>query len=122
MEEELSELLKVWEETGEMDDEIADEIVERFDDLFKKEFLMIEKVLMRSDEDSGYIALSHMQFLTSAVNAIVPKKPKLVKNLKKNLKNFKSVLEKIAKNVKADSFSISVGFPSGISISLSFKV
>ena len=119
----LSELLEDWEETGEIDDEAVNEIVENFDELIEEEFGIIKELLERGDEDSSYVALSQMQYLVSVLNIIIPKKPSLIRKFRKGwLRKFKSVLGSISKNIKADSFSISIGFPFGISIGLSFKI
>jgi len=112
-------LYESWMSSGEMSQEIANTLLENFDDFMEQELSEVETLV---DADEPELAFTRMMQMTSFLNAGISKKPSIIGRLKKWVNRLKSVTHSLAKNLKADSFSISVGLPAGVSIGVSFSV
>ena len=112
-------VLEEWESKGEMTIDMAQVINENIDQLMEKELEQIKKLI---EEDKPDFAFVEMLRLTSFLNAGAAKLPSIISRLEKWINEIKFVLNSLAKKIGANGFSISAGFPVGLSIGLSFPI
>jgi hypothetical protein len=112
-------LLEEWEIKGEMTIDMAQVINENIDQLMEKELGQIEKLIEEDKPDSAFVAMLR---LTSFLNAGAAKVPSIIGRLEKWINKIISVLNSLAKKIGANGFSVSAGFPIGVSIGLSFPI
>ena len=115
---EVYSLLEEWEIKGEMTIYMAQVINENIDQFMEEELGQIEKLIEEDKPDSAFVAMLR---LTSFLNAGAAKLPSIISRLEKWINKIKSVLNSLAKKIGANGFSISAGFPIGVSIGLSFS-
>ncbi len=109
---------KKWEYTGEMAPDIADEIGTHLDEIVEREIDEIQGLI----DKEPYLAFARLTSLTSFLNGAAAKRPFILRKLEKWIKAIQNTLSKLGKRIGAIGFSISVGLPAGVSISLSFSV
>lgn len=107
-----------WKSTGEMTSEMAGDVYRYLDEILEKEFRDIEELI----DKEPYVAFGRLMSLSFFLNAAIGKRPLILKKLEKWIKAVKNTLSKLATKVGAVGFNISVGFPAGVSIGLSFSV
>ncbi|GAH27620.1 unnamed protein product, partial [marine sediment metagenome] len=112
-------VLEEWEFTGEMTIDMAQAINENIDQLMEKELEQIKKLIEEDKPDFAFVAMLR---LTSFLNAGAAKLPSIISRLEKWINKIKLVLNSLAKKIGADGFSISAGFPVGVSVGLSFSI
>ncbi len=105
--------IKLWIDTGEMN---LPEIEVQLDWIIENGLAIVDKLL---SEDKPEEALASFTLLNAFLSATAAQKPSLVKKLSAHVQNLKASAEKVGKKLKADSVSIAVGFPWGVSIDLS---
>jgi len=110
-------VLEEWESKGEMTIDMAQVINENIDQFMEKELGKIENLIEDNKPDSAFVAMLR---LTSFLNAGAAKLPSIIGRLEEWINKIKFVLNSLAKKIKADGFSISAGFPIGVSVGLSF--
>ena len=111
--------LEEWEVNGEMTFDMAQVINENIDQLMEEELGQIKRLIEEDKPDSAFVAMLR---LTSFLNAGAAKLPSIISRLEKWINEIKSVLNSLAERIGADGFSISAGFPIGVSIGLSFPI
>jgi len=116
---EVYSLLEEWEIKGEMTIYMAQVINEDIDQFMEEELGRIERLIEEDKPDSAFVAMLR---LTSFLNAGAAKSPSIIRRLEKWINKIKSVLNSLAKKIEANGFSISAGFPIGISVGLSFLI
>lgn len=102
--------IMLWIDTGEMN---LIEIEVQLDWIIENGLAILDM------EDTPEEALASFTLLNAFLSAVASKKPSLVKKLSAQVQNFKASTKKLGKKLKADSVSIEVGFPWGVSIDLS---
>jgi hypothetical protein len=112
-------VLEEWESKGEMTIDMAQVINENIDQLMEKELEQIKELIEEDKPDSAFVAMLR---LTSFLNAGAAKLPSIIGRLEKWINKIKSVLYSLAEKIGANGFSISAGFPIGVSVGLSFTV
>jgi len=112
-------VLEKWESKGEMNIDMAQVINEDIDQFMEEELGRIERLIEEDKPDSAFVAMLQ---LTSFLNAGAAKSPSIIRRLEKWINKIKSVLNSLAKKIGANGFSISAGFPIGISVGLSFPI
>ena len=112
-------VLEEWESKGEMTIGLAQVINENIDQFMEEELGRIENLIEENKPDSAFVAMLR---LTSFLNAGAAKSPSIIRRLEKWINKIKSVLNSLAKKIGANGFSISAGFPIGISVGLSFPI
>jgi hypothetical protein len=112
-------VLEEWESKGEMNIDMAQVINEDIDQFMEEELGRIERLIEEGKPDSAFVAMLR---LTSFLNAGAAKSPSIIGRLEKWINKIKSVLNSLAKKIGANGFSISAGFPIGISVGLSFPI
>jgi hypothetical protein len=85
----------------------------------EKELEQIKELIEEDKPDSAFVAMLR---LTSFLNAGAAKLPSIIGRLEKWINKIKSVLYSLAEKIGANGFSISAGFPIGVSVGLSFTV
>ncbi len=108
--------IKLWIDTGEMN---LPEIEVQLDWIIENGLAIVDKLL---SEDKPEEALASFTLLNAFLSAAAAQKPSLVKKLSAQVQNLKASAEKVGKKLKADSVSIAVGFPWGVSIDLSWDI
>jgi hypothetical protein len=91
--------------------------VESIDDFMEANLEMIKELL---DKDDAEGALAELMQLASFLNVTAGKEPSIIGRLRRWLKALKNATERIVQQMGADSYSISVGLPVGVSIGVSF--
>ena len=113
-------VLEKWKFNGEMTIDMAQVINKNIDQLMEKELEQIEKLI---EEDKPDFAFVTMLLLISFINAAAAKLPSIIRKLEKWInKKLKSAVSSLAKKMGANGFSISAGFPVGVSVGLSFPI
>jgi len=108
--------IRLWIETGEMN---LAEIEISFDLIIDQGPVIVDKFLK---EDNPEQALASFTLLNAFLSAAAAHKPSLVKKLSSQVNKFKTSAQAVGKKLKADSVSIAVGFPWGVSIDLSWDI
>lgn len=108
--------IKLWIETGEMN---LTEIEVQLDWIIENGLAIINKYISDNEPEE---ALAAFTLLNAFLSAAAAQKPSLVKKLSSAVQTFKATAEKLGRKLKADSVSIAVGFPWGISIDLSWNI
>ena len=112
-------VLEEWESKGEMNIDMAQVINEDIDQFMEEELGRIERLIEEDKPDFAFVAMLR---LTSFLNAGAAKLPSIISRLEKWINEIKFVLNSLAKKIGANGFSISAGFPVGLSIGLSFPI
>jgi hypothetical protein len=108
--------IRQWIETGQLD---LAEIEVQLDWIIENGLAIIDKVL---EEKGPEQALADFTLLNAFLSAAASQKSSLVGKLSSQVSKFKSTAESVGKKLKADSVSIAVGFPWGVSIDLSWNI
>jgi len=108
--------IKLWIDTGEMN---LPEIEVQLDWIIENGLAIFDRLLT---EDKPEEALASFTLLNAFLSAAAAQKPSLLKKLSAQVHNLKSSAEKLGKKLKANSVSIEVGFPWGVSIDLSWDI
>ena len=72
-----------------------------------------------SDPDAAFDRFTEF---TAATNQMVQKDPKLIGKLNGQIRKLKNGARNLAKKVGAESFTISAGFPAGVSVGFTFPI
>lgn len=115
----IYDLMETWEFGKEINREMAQVIYKNVDELMEKELRDIDDLLQRNKLNLAFVS---MMRLTSFINSGVAKLPSIIRKLEKWVDRLRSSANLMAKKFKAESFSISVGLPAGISVGLSFAI
>ena len=108
--------IRLWIETGEMN---LAEIEVQLDWIVDNGLAIVDNFLK---EDNHKQALAAFTLLNAFLSAAASQKPSLVKKLSSAVQTFKATAEKLGMKLKADSVSVEVGFPWGVSIDLSWDI
>ena len=76
--------------------------------------------MVKGDQEEQ--AFARLIQVTSFINTLWARKPSIIGWLSGQVTKYKNTLLALAKSLIADSFSISVGLPAGISLSLSWNL
>lgn len=108
-----------WSQYGEMTTEMADVVERDLDNFLETEFSQIEQCLQKDDLETAF---SRTVAMTQLVSAAANRAPRVIRKFKKWLKRLHATLHMIAQKWNAETFTISTGFPSGVTIELTWKV
>ncbi len=108
---------ETWENGGEFTSGMAQELAGNIDTVMDQGLASIE-TLTAEDANAAFVDLSR---LIGFINHGVSLLPSIAKRLKKWVDRLRDVVKAIAGELKAISFSISVGFPGGVSVGLAFS-
>jgi hypothetical protein len=108
--------IALWIETGEMN---LDEIEVQLDWTIENGLAIVDKLLAEEKPDQ---ALASFTLLNAFLSAAASKKPSLVKTLSSQVIKFKTSAQALGKKLMANSVSVEVGFPWGVSIDLSWDI
>lgn len=115
----ITEVLDHWSQTGEMDQEMALIVLENLDEFIDKQLSVLDSCLRKGDSVGAlYIMIQMNCFVSVAGNKV----PKIIIKLGSWIPKLQAHTKTLAKKLNANSFSISVGLPFGISVSLSWPV
>ena len=112
-------LFENWLSTGQITIELSEERISELDDLVQTQLQDIEDLI---DNNMAEKAFANLALLTSFINAAASKRPSILNKLKKWVKKFKNLTNRLAKKLGADGFSIGVSVPLGLTIELSFPI
>jgi phage-related protein len=112
------ETLREWESGQEMTLETARAVAQNLDELMESEIDEIERLAER-DPDAAF---GRLMGLITFFNAAAAKVPSIIKRLEKWAKKLVGAAKAVAKNLGASSVSVSVGWPGGVSVGLSFPI
>jgi len=98
---------------------VSSQDIEDIDKIVESEIERINNLIDEEKEDDAFASLLQ---LTSTINLSISQKPSLVRGLEKWINKIRSALKRLAKKVGANSFSITAGFPWGVSVSVSFPI
>ncbi len=101
-----------------INEEKANKICDDFDDFMKSQRETIEKLLDEGEPEEAYMRLSTS---LNFINISIGIKPKIKKKLANWVQKLKGLLQRIADNLNAESYNISLSL-TGISAGLSFSV
>ena len=110
-------VFKAWASEGKMTIDIAREINKNIEQIMENELEEIQKLIAQNEPESAFVALLS---LISLINAGATKFPSIIRKLEKWIKKMMSVAKSLAEKLGANGFSISAGFPVGVSVGLSF--
>jgi hypothetical protein len=108
-----------WEKTGKMTLKTANLVMENFDTFTEKQFKLISELTTKKDIEKAYAALIST---TNFINAAASKVPGLTNKLQSVIKQYQGHLHNLAQKLGANSISISSGFPSGVTVTVSWNV
>ena len=108
--------IALWIETGEMN---LVEIEVQLDWIIENCLVIVDQLLAEGQPDQ---ALASFTLLNAFLAAAASKKPSLVKKLSSQVIKFKTYAQALGKKLVADSVSVAVGFPWGVSIDLSWII
>lgn len=110
-------IFRDWRETGRIHFNALPRIEREYDEWMEEELAKVD-ALVNSDPEEAYLRLAtNMSFLAAASQ----QKPSLISKLTGWLNQLKASLAKAAKGIGAASYSITVGFPFGVSVGVSFN-
>ncbi len=108
--------LQLWLETGEMN---LEQIEHNFEPIIEGSLAEVENYISRGETE---IALTQFIALNSFVAAAATQNPPLIQKLSTQVGKLLSSARALGKSMKADSVSIAVGFPWGVSVDLSWDI
>jgi len=111
-------VLEAWEQGEPMDLAMARIVEENLDALLESELAQIEAQI----DAQPVTALMQMTRLTSFINAALARLPAILRRLQGWVSTMKSTVNALAKKLGANSFSLGVSMPFGLSVDLSFPV
>jgi hypothetical protein len=113
-------ILEGWEYSGELTLEQAQELEQNLDAFLEEELARLEEAI--DEEEEPYESLGLFTRLTSFLNRGSGRFPYLLRRLSGWVKRMRSTLERLARKLGADSYSIGVSMPVGVSFDLSFPI
>ena len=108
---------ETWENGGEFTSGMARELADNIDTVMDQGLASIE-TLTAKDANAAFVDLSR---LIGFINRGVSLLPSITGRLKKWVERLRDVVKALAVELKAVSFSISVGFPGGVSVGIAFS-
>ena len=114
----IIELANQWEINGVITQDEANLIYELLEPYLEHEFQQIYE-LTEADPEA---ALSKLVKMTNFLSAAGNKVPGIVTKLQKAIRKFQILAHKLGTKLGAESVTISVGFPSGVTVSLTWKI
>ncbi|SET43970.1 hypothetical protein SAMN05216326_12711 [Nitrosomonas marina] len=117
--ESIAELANKWESAGVISQEEAELIFKSLDSYLEYEFEQIAIFIKKNDAEAGLCVLVKM---TNFLSAAGSKVPGIITNLQKTIKKYQFHASMLGKKLGAKSLTISIGFPIGINISLTWDI
>ena len=108
--------IRQWIETGQLD---LAEIDAQLEWIVENGLTVVDKAL---EEKGPEQALADFTLLNAFLSAAPSQKPSLASILSSYVSQFKASAESLGKKLKADSVSVAVGFPWGVSFDLSWNI
>jgi len=112
-------ILDSWSMVGEVSESEAKFVFENLDLFVEDQF---KKIAEYTQSDNPETALSLMMQMTNFLSAAGKKVPKIITKLGKKVKKYQSHANALGQKLNASSFSIAVGFPSGVTLTLSWNI
>lgn len=111
--------LEKWKSGGDLDGPMLDDLSEEFEDLLRAEYALAQEL---ADAGRQEEATSQLLQTNAFASAAAQKRPSLVTKLGPVATELRSAVEALARSLGAAHFSVTVGFPADISVSLTFDL
>lgn len=108
-----------WERGQGLNDRMLDELSQDFGDLLDAE---LKEITTQASAGKGDEALGRLFTLSAFASTAAAQRPSLFGTLGQKVEAFRTALEAVAHVSGAVEFSVTLGVPSGISLTLTFKV
>jgi len=117
--EQILELAQKWEQGGVITQEDAHLIYELLEPYLEYEFNQISALSSQGEPEAGLgVLVKTTNFLSASGNKV----PGIITKLQKTIKKYQGHARNLGQKLGADSLTISVGFPSGVSVSLTWAI
>lgn len=116
--ENVNQIVSEWEQGAEMTLGDANVIYESLDSYLNEEFEEISE-LINSDPAAAFCKLVRM---TNFISAAGRKVPGIITNFQKTINKYQALGKTLGKKLAAKSLTISVGFPWGVSVGLTWDI
>ena len=111
-------LASQWEMGGTITREEATLIFDLLEPYLEYEFELISE-LTKTDPETALAELTKMtNFFSAAANVV----PGIVTRLQKSIRKYQGHAQRLGQHLGAETLTISVGFPSGVTVSLSWMI
>jgi hypothetical protein len=115
----ISVIIESWEKTGTITKEMADTIAKRFEDIVKYELGYVDELIDKKTPNKAFGRLSRfLSFLNMATSIL----PSIQKDYGNWIFNIRKRIDKIAKELGAQNYHLTLETPAGISLTLVFNV
>lgn len=111
--------LKAWKSGGSLDGPMLDALTEEFEDLLRSEYALAQELANAGRPEE---ATSQLLQTNAFANAVTQNRPSLVTKLGPVATELRTAVAALARSLGAAHFSVTVGFPADISISLTFDL
>ncbi len=111
--------LEAWKTTGQLDGVMLDALGSEFEDLLRSEYRLARELAQAGRPEEATSQLLQTNALASAA---AQQRPSLVGKLGPVVAEIRAALEALAHTLGAAHFSVTVGFPADISVSLTFDL
>ena len=118
MESSIYSIFESWQTRGELSPEEAITVEEGLDDFLGSELGSVERYIAEGGDPQ--VAFGQFTQITSFVSQAINRVPRILSRLSTWVNTIRRVLAKLAGQLGADSYSIGVGVPLGLSVDLSF--
>ncbi len=112
-------VLEKWKRGGRLTDAMLDSVARDFEELLRVEYTLVEEFAAAGRPDD---ATSQLLQTNAFASAVAQRRPSLVTKLGPVAADLKAAVDALAKALGAAHFSITLGFPGGISVSLTFDL
>ncbi len=117
--ENLRRTLKQWERGERLDDRALEELEEEFETWLGTE---LGEIAQQADAGQGEVALARLSRLNGFASAAAAAHPSLVQAIGAKAGAFKAALQSVGWSMGAVEFSITLGVPVALSVTLTFRV
>ena len=117
--ENINEIMTKWERTGRLSQEEAITVYKSVDAFVDFQIEQISELARMSKPE---LAFSCLNMMTGFLSAAATKVPGIIGKLQKSIGQYQSQAHALGKKLNAESLTISVGFPSGVTIALTWKI
>jgi len=115
----LSSLINEWENTGEIKREMAKTVEKRFEEIIRYELGYIDELIEKKTPNRAFGRLT--RFL-SFINVATQVLPSIQKNTGGWIFQLRKRIDTIAKKLGAEGYNLTLEMPTGISITMVFKI
>ncbi len=116
---EAKDVLDRWKASGELDGSKLDALSAEFEDLLRAEYALAKQL---AEAGRAEEATSRVLQTNAFASAAMQKRPSLVAKLGPVVADLRIALAALANAIGAEHFTVTVGFPADISVSLTFDL